>query len=276
MTQCTVSDGVFVRCNQNDASNEGARSRLDRGMNGGTMRGHDASRRSPRAGAPSPLYVEGSDNYGPERRRRGSGGSLPQFPSEPMIDEKIKIKCTKCLMMFRERGQRIRPGYQMQCPHCLKLLTFDSSSGDNNIRRALESAMSVDGRGPPGCARSRSGRFTSVEAVVRSEPSIHPIASSGFKKAAVAQSSALPLLGPAEPSMHRIPVCQRAAVRLVADRRANAAHLRMMTARGLPRTGMRCVSPIAFFGAKHCGRLRVFDLDPVPRRTCLVSAVPTL
>ena len=64
MTQCTVSDGVFV--NQNDASNEGARSRLDRGMNGGTMRGKDASRRSPRPGAPSPLYVEGSDNYGPE------------------------------------------------------------------------------------------------------------------------------------------------------------------------------------------------------------------
>ncbi|MFL6825458.1 MAG: hypothetical protein ACJ8E2_03250 [Bradyrhizobium sp.] len=57
-----------------------------------------------------------------------------------MIDEKIKIKCTKCSMMFRERGQRIRPGYQMQCPHCLKLLTFDSSSGDNNIRRALKSA----------------------------------------------------------------------------------------------------------------------------------------
>ena len=57
-----------------------------------------------------------------------------------MIDEKIKIKCTKCVMMFRERGQRIRPGYQMQCPHCLKLLTFDSSSGDNNIRRALKSA----------------------------------------------------------------------------------------------------------------------------------------
>src|SRR5437868_12728908 len=66
MTQCTVSDGVFVRCNQNDASNEGARSRLDRGMNGGTMRGKDASRRSPRPGAPSPLYMEGSDNYGPE------------------------------------------------------------------------------------------------------------------------------------------------------------------------------------------------------------------
>src|SRR5215212_4063802 len=89
-----------------------------------------------------------------------------------MIDEKIKIKCTKCSMMFRERGQRIRPGYQMQCPHCLKLLTFGSSSGDNNIRRALKSA-NVDGRGPPGCGRSRGGRSTSVEAVVRSEPGIH-------------------------------------------------------------------------------------------------------
>jgi hypothetical protein len=60
-----------------------------------------------------------------------------------MIDDKIKIKCSNCSMMFRERGQRLRDGYQMQCPHCCKLLTFDSSSGDNNIRRALKSAKDV-------------------------------------------------------------------------------------------------------------------------------------
>src|SRR4051812_1373433 len=46
-------------------------------------------------------------------------------------------------MMFRERGQRIRDGYPMQCPHCGKLVTFDSSSGDNNTRRALKSAKEV-------------------------------------------------------------------------------------------------------------------------------------
>jgi len=40
-------------------------------------------------------------------------------------------------------GQRIRDGYQMQCPHCCKLLTFDSSSGVNNIRRALKCAKEV-------------------------------------------------------------------------------------------------------------------------------------
>lgn len=57
-----------------------------------------------------------------------------------MIDEKVKIKCSKCSMTFRERAQRIRNGFQMQCPNCFKLLTFDSSSEDNNIRRALKSA----------------------------------------------------------------------------------------------------------------------------------------
>lgn len=57
-----------------------------------------------------------------------------------MIDDKVKIKCSKCSMMFRERAQRIRNGFQKQCPHCLKLITFDTSSDDNNIRRALKSA----------------------------------------------------------------------------------------------------------------------------------------
>ena len=57
-----------------------------------------------------------------------------------MIDDKTKIKCSKCSMMFRERVQRIRNGFQMQCPNCLKLITFDSGSEDPNIRRALKLA----------------------------------------------------------------------------------------------------------------------------------------
>jgi len=60
-----------------------------------------------------------------------------------MIEAKIKIKCSKCAMVFRERVERIRNGFQMQCPHCLKLLTFDGSSDDYNIRRALQSAKDV-------------------------------------------------------------------------------------------------------------------------------------
>ena len=60
-----------------------------------------------------------------------------------MIDDKVKIKCSKCSMMFRERAQRVRNGFQMQCPHCLKLITFDSSAEDNNIRRALKAAREL-------------------------------------------------------------------------------------------------------------------------------------
>jgi hypothetical protein len=60
-----------------------------------------------------------------------------------MIDDKVKIKCSKCSMMFRERAQRVRNGFQKQCPQCLKLITFDSSSEDNNIRRALKSAREL-------------------------------------------------------------------------------------------------------------------------------------
>jgi DNA-directed RNA polymerase subunit RPC12/RpoP len=76
-----------------------------------------------------------------------------------MIDEKIKIKCSKCSKMFRERAQKIREGFQMQCPHCLKLLTFDGSSDDNHIRRALKSAKEL--RTALEAARQDSARATS-------------------------------------------------------------------------------------------------------------------
>jgi hypothetical protein len=52
----------------------------------------------------------------------------------------IKILCSKCNKRFNERAQRLRSGYQVQCPHCMKLITFDSSSEDQNIRRPLKAA----------------------------------------------------------------------------------------------------------------------------------------
>jgi hypothetical protein len=60
-----------------------------------------------------------------------------------MIDEKVKIKCTKCSQVFRERANNIRNGFQTNCQHCNRLITFDTSSEDNNIRRALMSAKEV-------------------------------------------------------------------------------------------------------------------------------------
>jgi hypothetical protein len=60
-----------------------------------------------------------------------------------VIDEKVKIKCSKCSMMFRERAHRVRSGFQTNCPHCNKLITFDAVSEDANIRRALTSAKEL-------------------------------------------------------------------------------------------------------------------------------------
>lgn len=60
-----------------------------------------------------------------------------------MIDEKVKIKCTKCSQVFRERAQKIRDGFQTNCLHCNRLITFDTTSEDKNIRRALMSAKEV-------------------------------------------------------------------------------------------------------------------------------------
>jgi predicted nucleic acid-binding Zn-ribbon protein len=60
-----------------------------------------------------------------------------------MIEEKVRIKCTKCSQVFRERAQKIRNGFQTNCQHCNKMITFDTGSEDRNIRRALASAREV-------------------------------------------------------------------------------------------------------------------------------------
>ena len=59
------------------------------------------------------------------------------------MDEKIRIKCTKCSQVFRERAQKIRNGFQTNCQHCNRLIMFDTSSEDKNIHRALVSAKEV-------------------------------------------------------------------------------------------------------------------------------------
>lgn len=56
------------------------------------------------------------------------------------MTDRIKILCSKCKKPFSERAPQLRDGYQMQCPHCMKLITFDSSSEDPNIRRPLKAA----------------------------------------------------------------------------------------------------------------------------------------
>ena len=60
-----------------------------------------------------------------------------------MLDEKIKIKCTKCSQVFRDRAQRVRNGYQTNCHHCNRLITFDMSVEDRNIRKALIGAKEL-------------------------------------------------------------------------------------------------------------------------------------
>jgi hypothetical protein len=60
-----------------------------------------------------------------------------------MIDEKVKIKCSKCSQVFRERAGKIRDGFQTNCQHCNRLITFDMSAEDRNIRKALTSAKEV-------------------------------------------------------------------------------------------------------------------------------------
>jgi DNA-directed RNA polymerase subunit RPC12/RpoP len=60
-----------------------------------------------------------------------------------MIDDKVRIKCSKCSQVFRERAQKVRNGFQTNCQHCNRLITLELGSEDPNIRRALSSAREI-------------------------------------------------------------------------------------------------------------------------------------
>ena len=60
-----------------------------------------------------------------------------------MIDDKVRIRCPKCTKMFKERAQRVRDGFQVNCEHCSRLLTLNRDSEDPFIRRALRSAKEI-------------------------------------------------------------------------------------------------------------------------------------
>jgi hypothetical protein len=61
------------------------------------------------------------------------------MPGDFMTD-RIKCVCSNCRKPFSERAARLKPGYQMQCPNCMRLITFDAGSEDPNIRRPLKAA----------------------------------------------------------------------------------------------------------------------------------------
>jgi DNA-directed RNA polymerase subunit RPC12/RpoP len=56
---------------------------------------------------------------------------------------RIKILCSRCKKPFPERANRLKNGYQVQCPNCMTLITFDSGSEDPNIRRPLKAARDI-------------------------------------------------------------------------------------------------------------------------------------
>jgi hypothetical protein len=62
--------------------------------------------------------------------------------SEATVD-RVKVTCTKCKNSFRERARNLRSGYQTQCPHCYRMITFDEGSDDLGVRRALTQARRI-------------------------------------------------------------------------------------------------------------------------------------
>ncbi|MDE2378098.1 hypothetical protein [Bradyrhizobium sp.] len=56
------------------------------------------------------------------------------------MDDKVRIRCPFCTRLFRDRAQRVRDGYQVNCEHCVRLITFTRDSEDPFMRRTLKLA----------------------------------------------------------------------------------------------------------------------------------------
>ena len=56
------------------------------------------------------------------------------------MDDKVRIRCPYCTRLFRHRAQRVRDGYQVNCEHCIRLITFTRDSEDPFMRRTLKLA----------------------------------------------------------------------------------------------------------------------------------------
>ena len=59
------------------------------------------------------------------------------------MDDKIKIRCPACTRMFRERANRVRDGFQVNCHNCNKLITLSKETEDPFLRRALKTAREM-------------------------------------------------------------------------------------------------------------------------------------
>lgn len=57
------------------------------------------------------------------------------------MDDKVRIRCPYCTRLFRDRAQRIRDGYQVNCEHCMRLISFTRDTEDPFMRRTLRLAL---------------------------------------------------------------------------------------------------------------------------------------
>ena len=57
------------------------------------------------------------------------------------MDDKVRIHCPYCTRLFRHRASRIRDGFQLNCEHCVRLITFTRDTEDPFMRRAMKAAQ---------------------------------------------------------------------------------------------------------------------------------------
>ena len=71
-------------------------------------------------------------------RQRFINFLMHQWPWErAVMDDAVRIVCTKCRSRFTDRARRIQSGYSRQCPACEVVMFFDEGTTNRNIRQAL-------------------------------------------------------------------------------------------------------------------------------------------
>jgi NAD-dependent SIR2 family protein deacetylase len=57
-----------------------------------------------------------------------------------MLDDTVQVHCKRCRSNFRDRAQRLQPGYSRQCPCCEVVIFFEEDSNDRHVKVAMRDA----------------------------------------------------------------------------------------------------------------------------------------
>jgi hypothetical protein len=90
----------------------------------------------------APTAARRSTTEPPAQRIAVDRNVAPTITSSKTM-QKVKVRCPKCGNGAKEHPQNVRSGYQMPCPSCGIIISFEPTSEHSSVRKALITARQM-------------------------------------------------------------------------------------------------------------------------------------